>query len=78
MQQVDEAVPVLASMDKDQNFRKAVSSLKAVHPPRNAGNKILPANMLKPKQEAAPVQTVIVLLSLLLASDIQLHQHQNS
>lgn len=59
VQQVDEAVPILASMDKEQNFRKAVSSLKAVHPPRNAGNKILPANLAKPKQEAAPVQAVI-------------------
>lgn len=58
MQQVDEAVPVLASMDKDVNFRKAVSSLKAVHPPRNIGNKMLPANLTKAKQEAPATQTV--------------------
>ena len=45
-------------MDKDANFRKAVSSLKAVHPPRNIGNKILPANLTKPKQEAPAVQAV--------------------
>ena len=60
MQQVDEAVPVLASMDKDQNFRKAVSSLKAVHPPRNPINKTLPANLTKPKPDAPVAQAVSI------------------
>ena len=58
MQQVDEAVPVLASMDKDPSFRKAVSSLKAVHPPRNPINKTLPANLTKPKPDAPVAQAV--------------------
>lgn len=60
MQQVDEAVPVLASMDKDPTFRKAVSSLKAVHPPRNPTNKTLPANLTKPKPEAPVAQAVAI------------------
>lgn len=58
MQQVDEAVPLLASQDKDPNFRKAVSSLKAVHPPRNGGPRMLPANLTKPKQDPTPLQLV--------------------
>ena len=59
MQQVHEAIPLLVSQDKNPAFHKVVQGLKAVHPPRNVGGlKIQPANLNKPKQEAAPMQQV--------------------
>ena len=64
MQQVDEAVALLVSQDKNPAFHKVVSGLKAVHPPRNVGGlRIQPINLLKPKQEAAPVQQVAIYLT---------------
>jgi len=62
---VDEAVPLLVSQDKNPAFHKVVSGLKAVHPPRNVGGlRIQPINLLKPKQEAAPVQQVATYLTV--------------
>ena len=59
MQQVDEAIPLLVAQDKNPAFHKVVSGLKAVHPPRNPqGLRVQPANLTKPKQDAAPVQQV--------------------
>lgn len=56
---MDEAVPLLVAQDKNPAFHKVVSGLKAVHPPRNPmGLRVQPANLTKPKQEAAPVQQV--------------------
>jgi len=64
VQQVDEAVALLVSQDKNPAFHKVVSGLKAVHPPRNVGGlRIQPINLLKPKQEAAPVQQVAIYLT---------------
>ena len=61
---MDEAVPLLVSQDKNPAFHKVVSGLKAVHPPRNVGGlRIQPINLLKPKQEAAPVQQVAIYLT---------------
>ena len=61
LQQVDEAVPLLVSQDKNPAFHKVVLGLKAVHPPRNMGGlRTQPANLIKPKQEAAPVQQVSI------------------
>ena len=51
------------SQDRNPAFHKVVSGLKAVHPPRNVGGlRIQPINLLKPKQEAAPVQQVAIYL----------------
>ncbi len=62
---MDEAVPLLVSQDKNPAFHKVVSGLKAVHPPRNVGGlRIQPINLLKPKQEAAPVQQVAIYLTV--------------
>ena len=59
VQQVDEAIPMLVAQDKNPAFHKVVSGLKAVHPPRNPqGLRVQPANLTKPKQDAAPVQQV--------------------
>ena len=60
VQQVDEAIPLLVAQDKNPAFHKVVSGLKAVHPPRNPqGLRVQPANLTKPKQDAALVQQVI-------------------
>ena len=50
---------MLVAQDKNPAFHKVVSGLKAVHPPRNPmGLRIQPANLTKPKQEAALAQQV--------------------
>lgn len=66
---MDEAVALLVSQDKNPAFHKVVSGLKAVHPPRNVGGlRIQPINLLKAKQEAAPVQQVAMHLTVTKAT----------
>ncbi|KAL3141324.1 hypothetical protein ABBQ32_004910 [Trebouxia sp. C0010 RCD-2024] len=72
--QVDEAVPLLVAQDKNPAFHKVVSGLKAVHPPRNPmGLRVQPANLTKPKQEAAPVQQGLSIM--VFVSDNEASQH---
>lgn len=66
LQQVDEAIPLLVAQDKTPAFHKLVQGLKAVHLPRNQGLKVQPANLSKPKQEAAPAQQVSTYFNSLL------------
>ncbi|KAL0038273.1 hypothetical protein WJX77_000069 [Trebouxia sp. C0004] len=72
--QVDEAVPLLVSQDKNPAFHKVVSGLKAVHPPRNVGGlRIQPINLLKPKQEAAPVQQGLPIMVFITENEASVH-----